>query len=65
MHDACTMQCVCVGPLEEGKNFGKFFSFFKRGENIVKGEGNLGEGETRMSFVLLSVMILKLEIFSF
>jgi hypothetical protein len=25
----------------------------------------LGEGEIRMSFVLLSVMILKLEIFSF
>jgi hypothetical protein len=53
------------GALEEGKNFGKKFSFFKRGENIVKGEGNLGEGEIRMSFVLLSVMILKLEIFSF
>ena len=61
----CTMQCVCVGPLEEGKNFGKIFSFFKRGENIVKGDGNLGEGEIRMSFVDLSVMILKLEIFSF
>jgi hypothetical protein len=54
-----------VGPLEEGKKFGNFFFFFKRGENIVKGEGNLGEGEIRMSFVLLSVMILKLEIFSF
>jgi hypothetical protein len=54
-----------VGPLEEGQNFGKIFSFFKRGDNIVKGEGNLGEGEIRMSFVLLSVMILKLEIFSF
>jgi hypothetical protein len=52
-----------VGPLEEGKHFGKMFSFFKRGENIVKGEGNLGEGEIWMSFVLLSVMILKLEIF--
>jgi hypothetical protein len=65
VHGACTMQCECVGPLEEGKNFGKIFSFFKRGENIVKGEGNLGEGEIRMSFVLLSVMILKLEIFSF
>ena len=65
MHGACNMQCECVGPLEEGKNFGKIFSFFKRGENIVKGEGNLGEGEIRMSFVLLSVMILKLEIFSF
>ena len=36
--------CVCVGPLEEGKKFGKFFFFFKRGENIVKGEGCLGEG---------------------
>ncbi len=59
------MQCVWVGPLEEGKNFGKFFSFFKRGENIVKGEGCFGEGEIRMSFVLLTVMILKLEIFSF
>jgi len=65
VHGACTMQCVWVVPLEEGKNFGKIFSFFKRGENIVKGEGNLGEGEIRMSFVLLSVMILKLEIFSF
>jgi hypothetical protein len=61
----CMVQWVFVGPLEEGKNFGKIFSFFKRGENIVKGEGNLGEGEIRMSFVLLSVMILKLEIFSF
>jgi hypothetical protein len=54
-----------VVPLEEGKYFGKIFSFFKRGENIAKGGGNLGEGEIRMSFVLLSVMILKLEIFSF
>jgi hypothetical protein len=54
-----------VVPLEEGKKFGKFVFFFKRGENIVKGEGNLVEGEIRMSFVLLSVMILKLEIFSF
>jgi hypothetical protein len=64
VHGACTMQWVCVGPLEEGKNFGKIFSFFKRGENIVKGEGNLGEGEIRMIFVLLSVMILKLTFFS-
>ena len=57
---------VCVWPLlKKGKILGKIFSFFKRGENIVKGEGNLGEGEIRMSFVLLSVMILKLEIFSF
>jgi hypothetical protein len=60
------MQWVCVGPLEEGKKFGNFFFFFKRGENTVKGEGCLvGGGEIRMSFVLLSVMILKLEIFSF
>ncbi len=64
MHAPCSV-CVCVAPLEEGKNFGKIFSFFKRGENIVKGEGSLGEGEIRMSFVLLSVMVLKLEFFSF
>ncbi len=41
------------------------WSLLKKGENIVKGGGELGEGEIRMSFVLLSVMILKLEIFSF
>jgi hypothetical protein len=36
-------------------------------ENIVKGGGRLklGGGKIRISFVLLSVMILKLEIFSF
>ena len=50
VHGACTMQCVCVGPLEEGKNFGKIFSFFKRGENIVKGEGCLGEGWDKDEF---------------
>ncbi len=63
MHAPCS---VCVWALlKKEKNLGKIFSFFKRGENIVKGEGNLGEGEIRMSFVFLSVMILKLEIFSF
>ncbi len=36
--------CVCVVPLEEGKNFGKICSFFKRGDNIVKGGGRLGGG---------------------
>ena len=46
----CMVQCVWVVPLEEGKNFGKFFSFFKRGENIVKGEGNLGEGDDKDEF---------------
>jgi hypothetical protein len=35
---------VCVGPLEEGKKFGKFFFFFKRGENISEGRGVLGGG---------------------
>ncbi len=39
-----SVQCVWVVPLEEGKNFGKFFSFFKREENIVKGGGRLGGG---------------------
>jgi hypothetical protein len=58
----CIHHAVCVGG-QEGKKFGKIFSFFKRGENIVK--GCMGEGEIRMSFVLLSVMILKLESLSF
>ena len=42
VHAPC--MCVCVVPLEEGKKFGKIFSFFKREENIVKGEGNWVRG---------------------
>ncbi len=66
----CMVHVSCSGCvwalLKKEKKFGKLFFFFKRGENIVKGGGgSLGEGEIRMSFVLLSVMILKLEIFSF